>query len=204
MAHVGGVRHCGKSSAAAEPLEFAWRRMPARAGRRHPSLHVDAAGPNFLAQEICGFVDAGEKNRVWEDLMGFPRHAHGGRPLFSAHEAWPGRRHQRRALKRYPFQARGRSPWRSTRTARWRHFKEGAGLPPCFWVGWRRGRRTHFPSAPILNPAALYAQCRLHGFQSSSAPCRSWGRTWPALVYCHPPGQGHGSLEFGIDLGMMR
>ena len=36
------------------------------------SLHVDAASPNFLAQEICGFVDAGELNRVWEDLLGFP------------------------------------------------------------------------------------------------------------------------------------
>ena len=33
---------------------------------------VDAAGPNFLAQEICGFVDGGEKAKVWEDLMGFP------------------------------------------------------------------------------------------------------------------------------------
>ena len=35
------------------------------------SLHVDAAIPNFLAQEICGLVEAGEMNRVWEDLMGF-------------------------------------------------------------------------------------------------------------------------------------
>jgi galactonate dehydratase len=68
------------------------------------SLHVDAAGPNFLAQEICGFVDAGEKNRVWEDLMGFPamrmvdgRYSLPTRPGLGVdiNEA---------ALKRYPFQ----------------------------------------------------------------------------------------------------
>ena len=37
-----------------------------------PSLHSDATTKNFLAQEIRGFVDAGEKNRASENLMGFP------------------------------------------------------------------------------------------------------------------------------------
>jgi galactonate dehydratase len=68
------------------------------------SLHVDAAIPNLLAQEICGLVEAGEMNRVWEDLMGFPamRMVDGRYPLpvkpglgFEVNEA---------ALKKYPFQ----------------------------------------------------------------------------------------------------
>jgi galactonate dehydratase len=68
------------------------------------SLHVDAAGPNFLAQEICGFVDAGEKGKVWEDLMGFPamrmvdgRYALPTRPGLGINIS-------EAALKRYPFQ----------------------------------------------------------------------------------------------------
>jgi galactonate dehydratase len=68
------------------------------------SLHVDAAGPNFLAQEICGFVDAGEKNRVWEDLMGFPamRMVNGRYPLPT--KPGLGVDINEAALKRYPFQ----------------------------------------------------------------------------------------------------
>ena len=68
------------------------------------SLHVDAAIPNFLAQEICGAVQSGERDKVWEDLMGFPamRMVDGRYPLptkpglgFEMNEA---------ALKKYPFQ----------------------------------------------------------------------------------------------------
>lgn len=68
------------------------------------SLHVDAAGPNFLALEICGFVDAGEKNLVWEDLMGFPamRMVGGRCPLPT--KARLGVDINEEALKRYPFQ----------------------------------------------------------------------------------------------------
>ena len=73
IAHVGGVSALWKVSATAEPSGV---RMAPHACEGPiggiASLHVDAAGPNFLAQEICGFVEAGEKNRVWEDLMGFP------------------------------------------------------------------------------------------------------------------------------------
>jgi galactonate dehydratase len=36
------------------------------------SLHVDAAMPNFLVQEICSGVEPGEKERLWEDWLGFP------------------------------------------------------------------------------------------------------------------------------------
>ena len=68
------------------------------------SLHVDAASPNFLAQEICGFVEAGEKNRVWEDLMGFP-----AMRMIDGRYALPtkpglGVDISEAALKRYPFQ----------------------------------------------------------------------------------------------------
>jgi galactonate dehydratase len=35
------------------------------------SLHVDAALPNFLCQEICRAVQSKEINSVWEDIMGF-------------------------------------------------------------------------------------------------------------------------------------
>src|SRR3954454_6889194 len=68
------------------------------------SLHVDAAGPNFLAQEICGFVDAGEKGKVWEDLMGFPamRMVNGRYPLPT--RPGLGIDISEAAIKRYPFQ----------------------------------------------------------------------------------------------------
>jgi galactonate dehydratase len=73
IAHVGGITALWKVSAAAEASGI---RMAPHACEGPiggvASLHVDAAGPNFLAQEICGFVDAGEKGKVWEDLMGYP------------------------------------------------------------------------------------------------------------------------------------
>src|SRR5262249_2893446 len=58
IAHVGGVTALWKVSAAAEASGI---RMAPHACEGPiggiASLHVDAAGPNFLAQEICGFVD---------------------------------------------------------------------------------------------------------------------------------------------------
>lgn len=105
IAHVGGVSALWKVSATAEASGI---RMAPHACEGPiggiASLHVDAAGPNFLAQEICGFVDAGEKNRVWEDLMGFPamRMAGGRYPLPT--KAGLGVDINEEALKRYPFQ----------------------------------------------------------------------------------------------------
>ena len=105
IAHIGGVTALWKVSAAAEASGI---RMAPHACEGPiggiASLHVDAAGPNFLAQEICGFVDGGEKARVWEDLMGFPamRMVEGRYPL----PAQPGLgiNISEAALKRYPFQ----------------------------------------------------------------------------------------------------
>jgi galactonate dehydratase len=36
------------------------------------SMHVDAAMPNFLVQEICSGVEPEEKEKMWEEWMGFP------------------------------------------------------------------------------------------------------------------------------------
>jgi galactonate dehydratase len=105
IAHVGGVSALWKVSAAAEASGI---RMAPHACEGPiggiASLHVDAASPNFLAQEICGFVDAGELNRVWEDLLGFPamRMVEGRYPLPA--RAGLGVDINEGALKKYPFQ----------------------------------------------------------------------------------------------------
>lgn len=105
IAHVGGVTALWKVSAAADASGI---RMAPHACEGPiggiASLHVDAAGPNFLAQEICGFVDGGEKAKVWEDLMGFPamRMVDGRYPLPT--RPGLGIDISEAALKRYPFQ----------------------------------------------------------------------------------------------------
>src|SRR5580700_11233326 len=105
IAHVGGVTALWKVSAAAEAsgIRMAPHACEGPVGGI-ASLHVDAAGPNFLAQEICGFVDGGEKMRVWEDLMGFPamRMVEGRYPLPT--KPGLGVDINEEALKRYPFQ----------------------------------------------------------------------------------------------------
>ncbi|MBI4909526.1 MAG: galactonate dehydratase [Acidobacteria bacterium] len=105
IAHVGGVTALWKVSAAAEASGI---RMAPHACEGPiggiASLHVDAAGPNFLAQEICGFVDAGDRGKVWEDLMGFPamrmvegRYSLPTRPGLGINMS-------EAVLKKYPFQ----------------------------------------------------------------------------------------------------
>jgi galactonate dehydratase len=104
IAHVGGVSALWKVSATAEAsgIRIAPHACEGPIGGI-ASLHVDAASPNFLAQEICGFVDAGELNRVWEDLLGFPamRMIEGRYPL----PVRPGLGIDinETALKKYPF-----------------------------------------------------------------------------------------------------
>jgi len=110
IAHVGGISALWKVSAAADAAGI---RMAPHACEGPiggiASLHVDAASPNFLAQEICGLVEAGERNRIWEELLGFSamRMVEGRYPLpqkpglgFEISEA---------ALKKYPF--RGTRPF---------------------------------------------------------------------------------------------
>jgi galactonate dehydratase len=105
IAHVGGITALWKVSALAEAAGI---RMAPHACEGPiggiASLHVDAASPNFLAQEICGAVQSKEINAVWQDIMGFAamRMIDGRYPLpekpglgFELNEA---------ALKKYPFQ----------------------------------------------------------------------------------------------------
>src|SRR3954454_14825745 len=105
IAHVGGITALWKVAAAADAAGI---RMAPHACEGPvggiASLHVDAAIPNFLAQEICGFVDAGEKGKVWEDLMGFPamRMKEGRYSLPTGPGL--GINISEAALKRYPFQ----------------------------------------------------------------------------------------------------
>lgn len=36
------------------------------------TIHVDAAMPNFLIQEICGGVEPSRQDKIWEEWFGFP------------------------------------------------------------------------------------------------------------------------------------
>lgn len=113
IAHVGGITALWKVSALADAAGI---RMAPHACEGPvggiASLHVDAASPNFLTQEICGLVDAGEMNRVWEDLLGFPamRMNEGRYPLPT--KPGLGFEVSETALKKYPFQ--GTRPFPTT------------------------------------------------------------------------------------------
>jgi galactonate dehydratase len=67
------------------------------------TLHVDAATPNFLVQEICSGVVPGMQEKAWAEWLGFPamRMVNGRFPL-------PGKSGlgfdlDERALAKYPF-----------------------------------------------------------------------------------------------------
>jgi galactonate dehydratase len=105
IAHVGGISALWKVSAMAEAAGI---RMAPHACEGPiggiASLHVDAATPNFLAQEICGAVESKEINDVWEDLMGFAamRMVDGRYPLPT--KPGLGFEVKEEVLKKYPFQ----------------------------------------------------------------------------------------------------
>jgi galactonate dehydratase len=67
------------------------------------TLHVDAATPNFVVQEICGGVQPDAANKVWEEWFGFPamRMVNGKFPL----PAKPGLGFDlsEESLKKFPF-----------------------------------------------------------------------------------------------------
>lgn len=102
--HVGGITPLWKIGAMAEAsgISMAPHACEGPVGGL-ATLHVDAAMPNFLVQEVCSSVEPGTKERVWEEWLGFPAmRMHNGRfPLpekpglgFELAEA---------ALKKYPF-----------------------------------------------------------------------------------------------------
>jgi galactonate dehydratase len=67
------------------------------------SLHADAAMPNMLCQEICGAVESGAINQIWEDIMGFPamRMVDGRYPLPT--KPGLGFEIKEETLQKYPF-----------------------------------------------------------------------------------------------------
>ena len=67
------------------------------------TIHVDAATPNFLVQEICSGVKPETKEMVWEEWLGFPamRMVKGRFPL--PEKPGLGFELKEEALKKYPF-----------------------------------------------------------------------------------------------------
>jgi len=68
------------------------------------TLHVDAAMPNFLVQEICSGPVAGQKEKVWEEWFGFPamRMVNGRFPL--PEKPGLGFDLDEEVLKKHPFE----------------------------------------------------------------------------------------------------
>ena len=102
--HVGGVSALWKVGAMAEAagISMAPHACEGPIGGI-ATLHVDAAMPNFLVQEICGGVRPSAQDKLWEEWLGFPamRMVNGRFPLperpglgFELSEA---------ALAKYPF-----------------------------------------------------------------------------------------------------
>ncbi len=71
--HVGGISALWKVGAMAEAggIQMAPHACEGPVGAI-ASMHVDAAMPNFLVQEICSGVEPEEKEKMWEEWMGFP------------------------------------------------------------------------------------------------------------------------------------
>jgi galactonate dehydratase len=67
------------------------------------TVHVDAAMPNFLVQEVCSGVQPEMKEKVWEEWLGFPamRMVNGRFPL--PEKPGLGFDLSEEALKKYPF-----------------------------------------------------------------------------------------------------
>jgi galactonate dehydratase len=71
--HVGGITALWKVGAMAEAsgISMAPHACEGPIGGI-ASLHVDAAMPNFLVQEICGGVEVSNQDKAWEEWLGFP------------------------------------------------------------------------------------------------------------------------------------
>jgi galactonate dehydratase len=102
--HVGGITALWKVGAMAEPSGV----MIAPHACEGPigglaTVHVDAAMPNFLVQEICSGVKPEMKEKVWEEWLGFPamRMVNGRFPL--PDKPGLGFELTEDALKKYPF-----------------------------------------------------------------------------------------------------
>ena len=103
--HVGGISALWKVGAIAEASGI---RMAPHACEGPiggiATLHVDAAMPSFLVQEVCSGVTRGRKEKIWEEWLGFPamRMVDGRFPL--PEQPGLGIELSESALKKYPFQ----------------------------------------------------------------------------------------------------
>jgi len=71
--HVGGITALWKTGALAEASGIAMAPHACEGPiGAIATVHVDAAMPNFLVQEICSGVEIGPQERVWHEWFGFP------------------------------------------------------------------------------------------------------------------------------------
>ncbi|MFN0106559.1 MAG: galactonate dehydratase [Bryobacteraceae bacterium] len=102
--HVGGITALWKAGALAEAsgIAMAPHACEGPIGGL-ATLHVDAAMPNFLVQEICSGVEIGPQEKVWHEWLGFPamRMVNGRFPL--PEKPGLGFDLTEEALKKYPF-----------------------------------------------------------------------------------------------------
>jgi galactonate dehydratase len=102
--HVGGVTALWKVAAMAESsgISMAPHACEGPIGGL-ATVHVDAAMPNFLVQEICSGVQPEMKEKVWEEWLGFPamRMVNGRFPL--PEKPGLGFDLTEESLKKYPF-----------------------------------------------------------------------------------------------------
>jgi galactonate dehydratase len=102
--HVGGITALWKVAAMAEAsgISMAPHACEGPIGGL-ATIHVDAAMPNFLVQEICSSVQPEMKEKVWEEWLGFPamRMVNGRFPL--PEKPGLGFDLTEEALKKYPF-----------------------------------------------------------------------------------------------------
>ena len=102
--HVGGITAMWKSAALAHISGV----MMAPHACEGPiggiaTVHVDAAMPNFLVQEICSGVEPGRNEKIWQEWLGFPamRMVNGRFPLLD--KPGLGFELSEDALRKYPF-----------------------------------------------------------------------------------------------------
>jgi galactonate dehydratase len=102
--HVGGITALWKVAALCEAsgIQMAPHACEGPIGGL-ATVHVDAAMPNFLVQEICSGVELEMKERVWHEWLGFPamRMVNGRFPL--PEKPGLGFDLTEDALKKYPF-----------------------------------------------------------------------------------------------------
>jgi galactonate dehydratase len=102
--HVGGITALWKVGAMADAsgISMAPHACEGPIGGI-ASIHIDAAMPNFLVQEICGGVTPSRQDKVWEEWLGFPamRMVKGRFPL--PEKPGLGFELTEDALKKYPF-----------------------------------------------------------------------------------------------------